>query len=368
MSFSLEDHPHRRYNALSGKWILCSPHRAKRPWQGQTEAVDTRQDPSFDPKCFLCPGNTRVTGAVNDPYDSTFVFGNDFPALLSDTPSGNVSMGNGGLLRAESARGECRVMCFSPDHSLSLAQMPEPQVLAVVDRWVSEYRSLSEQWRYVQVFENKGAVMGCSNPHPHAQIWATDGIPMEIGDEIASFKAHSAANGGRCLLCDYLQTELAEGGGARIVTENAHWVALVPFWAYWPFELLVLPRTHRATVLDLADEERVTLAAILREVTCRYDNLFCTAFPYSMGLHQLRADGQDAAVGHHLHIHFYPPLLRSATVKCAFALELILSNAVYRKFQVGYEMMCELVRDITAEQAADRLRQQPTVHFKAATK
>ncbi|MEN9936957.1 MAG: hypothetical protein RLZZ387_3536 [Chloroflexota bacterium] len=349
--FNPSDHPHRRYNLLTREWVLVSPHRTKRPWQGQTEQPAPEQRPAYDPTCYLCPGNTRAEGEANPQYEHTFVFTNDFAALLPDTPAGEVGIGGQGgrsLLQARSERGTCRVVCFSPRHDLTLAEMSTADLAAVVDVWAAQYEELGalSQIGYVQVFENRGAMMGASNPHPHGQIWATEHLPLTIEREQESQAAYLAQHG-RSLLSDYLEQELADG--ARIVVENEHFVALVPFWAVWPFETMVVSRRHVGAIVDLEPAERTGLADILRRLTTRYDNLFQVSFPYSMGFHQRPTDGQ-AHPEWHLHAHFYPPLLRSATV---------------RKFMVGFELLAEPQRDITAEQAADRLRSLSEVHYRS---
>jgi UDPglucose--hexose-1-phosphate uridylyltransferase len=346
--FNLSDHPHRRYNPLSREWVLVSPHRTKRPWQGQVDAPAPEQRPAYDPQCYLCPGNARVGGETNPHYEQTFVFTNDFAALLPDTPPGEVD--EGGLLRAVSERGTGRVVCFSPRHDLTLAELPLGALRQVVDVWAEQYQELGvrPEIGYVQIFENRGAMMGASNPHPHGQIWATEhlpGIPAREQDAQSDYLAAT----GRSLLADYVALE--EARGERIVCANEHFVALVPFWAVWPFETMVVGRRPVGALPDLADDERTALADILRRVTTRYDNLFQVSFPYSMGFHQRPTDG----LGHpewHLHAHFLPPLLRSASV---------------RKFMVGYELLAEAQRDITPEQAAERLRAQSETHYRAAT-
>jgi UDPglucose--hexose-1-phosphate uridylyltransferase len=328
---------HRRLNRLTGEWVLVSPHRTARPWQGQVEEVVAEQRPAYDPACYLCPGNERAGGARTPEYDSTYVFDNDFAALTPDVAPEEHD--RKGLLIAQSERGICRVVCFSPRHDLTLGQMPAEAIRTVVDTWVDQYVELGNlDWvRHVQIFENRGAMMGASNPHPHGQIWANERVPNEPVKELAQQRAH--ADSGGCLLCDYLDVELDDG--ARIVTSNEHFTALVPFWAVWPFETLVLPRAHAGALPDLDPDQRDGLADILRRVTRRYDRLFGVTFPYSMGLHQQPTDG----VPHrewHLHAHFYPPLLRSATV---------------RKFMVGYELLDQPQRDITPETAAQQLRE-----------
>jgi len=346
--FDLSNQPHRRYNPLSGEWVLVSPHRTQRPWQGQVERSAPEQRPAYDPQCYLCPGNARAGGAVNPSYEQTFVFTNDYAALLPDTPDGTFD--RDGLLHAELACGTCRVVCFSPRHDLTIAEMDASALRLVVDTWVAQYEELGAQsWvNHVQVFENRGAMMGASNPHPHGQIWATSYLPQHVAREQNTQRDYYAANG-RTLLSDYLALELAEG--ARIVCENEHFVALVPFWAVWPFETLLISRRPIGALLDLLADERAGLAGILKRLTTRYDNLFEVSFPYSMGFHQRPTDG-EAHPEWHLHAHFYPPLLRSATV---------------RKFMVGFEMLGEAQRDITAEQAAERLRAQSERHYRSAS-
>ncbi len=343
--FDLAQHPHRRFNALTGEWLLVSPHRALRPWQGQQEAPDTASRPAHDPGCYLCPGNQRANGVRNPDYPGTFVFDNDFAALRADAPAGGFE--RGGLLRAEAETGVCRVICFSPRHDLTLPEMSPAEIRQVVDVWTQEFATLGARpdINYVQIFENKGAVMGCSNPHPHGQIWAQRTVPGEPAKETQQQLAHFETHG-RTLLTDYLAIELAEA--SRLVLENAHWVALVPFWAAWPFETLLLPRRPVADLTQLSNPEKDALADALRRLTIRYDNLFQTSFPYSAGLHQRPTDGA-AHPEWHLHLHFFPPLLRSASV---------------RKFMVGYELLANPQRDITPEWAAGQLRQQPEVHYK----
>jgi UDPglucose--hexose-1-phosphate uridylyltransferase len=344
--FDLSNHPHRRYNPLEREWVLVSPHRTQRPWQGQVEKTAPEQRLAYDPHCYLCPGNPRAGGAVNPQYDSTFVFTNDFAALLPDTPEG--SFDQGGLIRAESVRGTCRVVCFSPRHDLTMAEMDVADLAKVVDVWVDQYQELGAQASisHVQIFENRGAMMGASNPHPHGQIWATSYLPQHVAREQDSLREYYAACG-HSLLGDYLAIELSDG--ARVVCENRHFVALVPFWAVWPFETLVVSRRPVGALPDLQSDERTGLADILKRLTTRYDNLFEVSFPYSMGFHQRPTDGVEHPEWH-LHAHFYPPLLRSATV---------------RKFMVGFEMLGEAQRDITAEQAAERLRAQSERHYRA---
>ena len=328
--------PHRRLNRLTGEWLLVSPHRTARPWQGQVEEEPPERRPEYDQTCYLCPGNERAGGARTPPYTSTYVFDNDFAALIPDTK--HQQYDDEGLLVAETERGICRVVCFSPRHDLTLGAMPADSIRAVVDTWIHQYTELGRvPWvRHVLIFENRGAMMGASNPHPHGQIWANELLPNEPAAELYQQRAYATRNA--CLLCDYLAAELARD--ERIVCANEKLVALVPFWAVWPFETLVLPRTHRGALPDLDQAERDALADILGRLTRRYDRLFQVTFPYSMGFHQRPTDGAPYPEWH-LHAHFYPPLLRSATV---------------RKFMVGYELLAEPQRDITPEAAAEQLR------------
>lgn len=344
-SFNLTDHPHRRLNPLTGEWVLVSPHRTKRPWLGQVEKLPAEERPAYDPGCYLCPGNTRAGGAVNPAYEHIFVFENDFAALMPLAVEGRVDAA--GLLRAEPVRGVCRVLCFSPRHDLTLGEMPAADIRRVVDAWAEQTAELAalHYIGYVQVFENRGALMGASNPHPHGQIWATELVPNEPAKEAARQAAYFAEHG-RALLADYLALE--EASGERIVCANDEWVALVPFWAIWPFETMVLPRRPVAALPELAEPARDALADILKRLITRYDNLFEVSFPYSMGWHQRPCDGREYA-GWLLHAHFYPPLLRSATV---------------RKFMVGFEMLGEPQRDIPAEAAAARLRSLSEIHYR----
>lgn len=339
---------HRRYNPLTREWILVSPHRMERPWLGQVETLPCETRPAYDPECYLCPGNLRARGVRNPNYQSTFVFDNDFSALLPKSAGiDDAAKVQSPLLVSHPERGLCRVICFSPRHDLTLAEMPVDQIRAVVDLWIEQYNELGALSfiRYVQIFENKREMMGASNPHPHGQIWANESLPTEVLKE-NSVQDDYLRESGRCLLCDYLALEMIEG--TRIVLENDEFVALVPFWAIWPFETMVLSKRHIPSLSHLNEGERVALADILKRLTCRYDNLFQVSFPYSMGFHQQPTDGQLHHAWH-LHAHFYPPLLRSATV---------------RKFMVGYEMLAQPQRDLTAEAAAERLRGLSDAHYK----
>ncbi|MFN2135969.1 MAG: UDP-glucose--hexose-1-phosphate uridylyltransferase [Candidatus Promineifilaceae bacterium] len=350
MLFSPTQHPHRRYNPLTGEYVLVSPHRLQRPWLGQVEKTPPDERPAYDPACYLCPGNERAGGKRNPVYGSVYVFDNDFPSVLPDKPDvpseAGALTGRQTLLRAEPVAGTARVICFSPRHDLTLPQMPVEAIRAVVDMWAAQTSELGQIYRWVQVFENKGSVMGASNPHPHGQLWALDELPTEPAAENKQQRAYYEANG-RPLLLDY--AELEAEAGERIVVENEAWLAVVPYWAVWPFETLLLPRRHVQRLPDLTAAERDALASILKRLLTRYDNLFETSFPYSMGWHGAPfGGGEGETAPWQLHAHFYPPLLRSATVK---------------KFMVGFEMLGEPQRDITAEQAAARLRDLPDKHY-----
>ncbi|KAA0261944.1 galactose-1-phosphate uridylyltransferase [Hafnia alvei] len=344
-TFNPVDHPHRRYNPLTDQWVLVSPHRAKRPWQGAQETPSNQTLPQHDPDCFLCAGNTRVTGDTNPDYTGTYVFTNDFAALMPDTP--DAPQNNDPLMRCESARGTSRVICFSPDHSKTLPELSLPALEEIVKTWQTQSADLGNTYPWVQVFENKGAAMGCSNPHPHGQIWANSFLPNEAAREDRLQQAYFEQNKTPMLL-DYAKREMADG--SRTVVETEHWIAVVPYWAAWPFETLLLPKTHILRITDLNAEQRADLAIALKKLTSRYDNLFQCSFPYSMGWHGAPFHEVDC-VHWQLHAHFYPPLLRSATV---------------RKFMVGYEMLAETQRDLTPEQAAERLRAVSDVHYREA--
>ena len=335
IQFNPVDHPHRRFNPLLQQWVLVSPHRTKRPWQGKQEEPDLGDRLRHGPDCYLCPGNTRASGEANPDYSTTYVFDNDFAALTLD---GAIAQGpsEGQLMRSEPVTGQCRVICFSPRHDLTLPEMTVDEITGVVELWRDQYVELVQSHAWVQLFENKGAIMGSSNPHPHGQVWAS----------------HYFLDQGSPMLLDYAAAERHDG--ARTVEENDHWLAVVPYWALWPYELLLLPRRHVRHLGELDAGEHRSLANILKRCLTRYDNLFETSFPYSMGWHQAPGivAGMDNNRDHwQLHAHFYPPLLRSATV---------------RKFMVGFEMLGEGQRDITAEQAAAQLRAlSATRHFRA---
>jgi UDPglucose--hexose-1-phosphate uridylyltransferase len=343
--FNLKEHPHKRLNLLTGEWILVSPHRTKRPWQGKVESRPPEDRPSYDPACYLCPGNQRADGAINPAYKTAFAFTNDFAALLPDAPAGELA--TDGLLVAHSEKGLCRVISFSPDHRLTLPELSTEAIIEVIELWKAEFQSLAadSSIKYIQIFENKGEIMGCSNPHPHGQVWAQSSLPMEMEKETARQKTYFEEKG-RTLLSDYIRLELEQR--ERVVLENPHFVVVVPFWAVWPYETLVVSKRPVQTLLQFSGEEQRALADILKRLTTRYDNLFEVSFPYSAGMHQAPVN-DGAHPEWHWHLHFYPPLLRSATVK---------------KFMVGYEMLANAQRDITAEWAAEQLRHLSEVHYK----
>ena len=328
------DRPHRRRNPLTGDWVLVSPHRAKRPWQGHVGHPTSDAVQAHDPDCYLCAGNTRITGEMNPDYRGPYVFQNDFPAL---DPHDHATAAEGApLFQRQGARGEARVVCFSERHDLTLAQMDDAMLSRVVDIWCEEYCALSQDYDWVAIFENKGEMMGCSNPHPHGQIWASDHVPTEIATEDKHQAAYFAQHG-RALLKDYAEAEIL--AAERVVQQSKHWICVVPWWAVWPFETLILPKRHVVELSDLSADERADLGPFLGAVMRRYDNLFQTSFPYSMGWHGAppKAPKKDHW---QLHAHVYPPLLRSADV---------------RKFMVGYELLAEAQRDLTPEQAAAQL-------------
>lgn len=341
------DSPHRRFNPLTQEWVLVSPHRARRPWQGQVEKAPPANLPQYDPSCYLCPGNERAGGVKNPAYTETFAFTNDFAALLPDAGAKDESPSHA-LFTAEPEMGMCKVVCFSPRHDLTLPEMPREGIEAVLETWTRESTDLGNrpEIAYVQVFENKGAMMGCSNPHPHSQIWAQSRLPNEPAKELDAQLDYLQANG-RHLLLDYVREE--QKRQERLLAVNDHFTALVPFWATWPFETMIIGHRPAARLGDLTPAEVGALADVMKQLTTRYDNLFEISFPYSAGFHQAPADGQPHPEWV-LHMHFYPPLLRSATV---------------RKFLVGYEMLSMPQRDITPETAAERLRSLPEVHYRS---
>ncbi|KAM5535595.1 hypothetical protein V8D89_010762 [Ganoderma adspersum] len=372
--FDPTTHPHRRVNPLTGEHVLVSPHRTKRPWLGQTEPPQQANLPQYDPKCYLCPGNTRAGGQPNSKYEHTMIFDNDYAAVLPP-PGPPAPLAPHPLLTTEPVEGGCDVLCFHPRHDLTLARLQQADIERIIEEWCAVYKKRGAQQgiKYVQIFENKGAIMGCSNPHPHGQVWSLSALPSLPATELANLKKYSESTppsdapkgplGRSCLLCDYVHFEVSvarEEG--RVVLQNDYWVALVPWWAIWPFEIMLLPyKRHIPSIVHLSQEEKSAFAQILSLVTIRYDNLFSCSFAYSMGIHQRPAPPASDAIAEdqdeenlaHLHLHFAPPLLRSASV---------------RKFLVGFELMAEPQRDLTPEQAAARLRALPDVHYLNAEK
>ena len=343
-NFVLTDHPHRRYNPLLDEWILVSPQRAKRPWQGQNEVISDEKKPEYDETCYLCPGNERINGGTNPKYESCYVFDNDFPALLKNEVSFDLQQED--LFKINPERGINRVICFSPKHNITLAEMQVPEIENVIKVWKEQYLELGaiDYINHVQIFENKGSVMGCSNPHPHGQIWAQSSLPTQVKktqDNLLKYYQKT----GKSLLKDYVDNELQKK--ERIIAENEHFVLLVPFWATWPYETMIISKRHFSNIAEITEEEIKSYAEMIHIITVKYDNLFKTSFPYSAGIHQAPTDGLSHDEWH-FHMHFYPPLLRSATVK---------------KFMVGYELLAEAQRDLTAEQSAEILRNLSTEHY-----
>ncbi|MBD2797561.1 UDP-glucose--hexose-1-phosphate uridylyltransferase [Xenorhabdus sp. 18] len=357
MRFNSVDFPHRRYNPLTGKWIIVSPHRTERPWSGiMDEKPLPVALPSYDKHCFLCPNNPRASGDINPDYQDVYFFENDYPALLPERP--DMTPADHPLFKTAPISGVCRVLCFSPDHSKTLPELPLAQIRRVIDIWNAQIEELSQRYIWVQVFENKGEMMGCSQPHPHGQIWASDFLPDELARKDEQLRQYYHQQGANLLL-DYVEAE--RKAGSRTVVETDHWLAVVPYWAAWPFETMLLPKSHVRRMNELTEAQRDDLAVTIKKLTSRYDNLFQCAFPYSMGWHfapffEQQRDTPLAPQKHdidhwQLHALFYPPLLRSSSV---------------RKFMVGYEMLAESQRDLTPEQAAQRLRDVSDIHFKSA--
>lgn len=339
------DFPHRRYNPLTGEWVKVSPHRTKRPWNGQTEESGKELLPEYEKSCYLCPGNERAGGSRNPDYRGVYVFNNDYAALLPETEFMEETVND--FIKGKTEKGLCRVICYSDKHNITMARMSLKEIENIINIWKKEYTELSEHEfiNHVQIFENKGAVMGCSNPHPHGQIWAEEFLPNIPHSEIYHQKKYSDKNKS-CLLCDYIKYEIEKN--ERVIYRNSSFAALVPYWAVWPFETMILPLRHITSIIQMTENETADFADIFKKVTVKYDNLFKTSFPYSMGIHQSPTDGKDYSYTH-MHVHFAPPLLRSATVK---------------KFMVGYELMAMSQRDITPEKSAEVLKELSDVHYR----
>lgn len=344
--FDHNEHPHRRHNPLTNEWILVSPHRDKRPWQGQNESISQEELPQHDPTCYLCPGNTRANGVTNENYEDCYVFDNDFSALLPEKIEQPTDIGE--LFKMRPEQGINRVICFAPQHNLTIPELDLPAIENIVRTWKAQYLELGaiDFINHVQIFENKGSVMGCSNPHPHGQIWAQSSLPTQVLKTQENLQRYWSENG-TSLLADYLQKELQLQD--RVVIENEHFAVVVPFWATWPYETMIISKRHFTNIAEMTDAEIKSFAEILKRITVKYDNLFEVSFPYSSGIHQAPTDGQSHPEWH-FHMHFYPPLLRSATV---------------RKFMVGYEMLGESQRDISPEKSALVLKSLSDIHYKS---
>lgn len=358
--FDFTDHSHRRYNPLKGGYVLCSPHRSKRPWQGSKEEIKKGDLVSYDAKCYLCPGNVRASGEINPKYETTYIFRNDYSALKGDQPQYDSTQDEDTdelekrLLKVKGVRGKCFVVCFTPNHGVSLPLMKEETITEVISKWQELYKNLQEEsskgvlkLKYMQIFENKGLAMGCSNPHPHGQVWCLDTIPTEVGVEIMNLTKYHKENGAH-LLDDYVKLEVKSK--ERVILQNDSFIVVVPYWALWAFEALVIAKQHLRSIKDFNENHKKDLASILKSLTIKYDNLFSTSFAYSMGIHQAPLHGTEEEIEMSwFHMHFYPPLLKSATIK---------------KFCVGFEMLGEAQRDLTSEQAASRLQElDDEVHY-----